>query len=555
MRHLRHLRRCSSSRASARPSRLALASELAGFRGSHDGGTGAASTPIYQTSTFDVSEQSSFDYTRSGNPTRDALQDLCRRIEHASASFTFTSGMAALAAVVRLLRPGETVIASKDIYGGMHRLLRSTQGVEVEFIATWDLAAVEETLLSTRRCAMVCIESPSNPMMKVSDIRAIAALCQQHGALLCIDNSVMSPALSTPLDLGADIVVHSATKYLNGHADVMAGIVAVNDEDLAARIAFVQNAEGSGLAPFDAWLVLRGLKTLALRMSVAQANAIELAEVLRAHPLVSRVHYLSPGDVAERADAALHFSQARGGGALLSFETGDVGEVSVIYRYILRESCSQFDSLPLTSLTNADDTDVEISRAFVRAATAKRGGLFKQTVSFGSTASLVEMPAEMSHASIPEAERTASGLPNDLVRASARCAPSGHPSPKLASSAPRPDPPGTPRYSLPRLPVRPPPPPDARPPVQVRVSVGIEDIGDLVRSLSTALSAAQGDARAGAAGESGIAHHTNRVAAELGAGRGSGALPFGVSLPLVDVHAVGVSMPTWADIEAYEDGR
>ena len=460
----------TSAAAAKRPpsGRLALATELASFRGSqqHDS-TGAVSTPIYQTSTFDVSDQSTFDYSRSGNPTRDALQEICRRIEHATGAFAFTSGMSALSATLRLLKPGETVLASRDIYGGMHRLLRHAAdhaGINVEFVPTWDLEGFEHALSGATRCAMVCLESPTNPMMRISDIRAIAALCKQHGALLCVDNSVMSPALSTPLDIGADIVIHSATKYINGHADVMAGIVCVNDDELAKRIAFVQNAEGNGLAPFDSWLVLRGVKTLALRMSVAQANAIEIAEVLRAHPLVSKVHYLSPNDVAASPDAALHFSQARGGGALLSFETGDVS----------------------------------ISRAFVDAATAKRGGLFKQTVSFGSVASLVEMPAEMSHASIPASEREGH-LPDDLVR----------------------------------------------------ISVGIEDVGDLVRSLSSALAAAQGTARAK---EGAASSHNKKVAVGLEAGGGLPAVPFGVSLPLSDSHAVGVSMPTWDDVVSYEVG-
>ena len=210
--------------SAVKPSRLAIATELAGFRNPVDGRDGttsasashaATSTPIFQTATFDCSEQTEYDYTRSGNPTRDALQELCRRVEHASAAFAFTSGMAALAATLRLLRPGDTVLASQDIYGGTHRLLRhaaTRSGLTVRHVVTWDLAAVEAALDAAPQTRMVYIESPTNPMARVSDIRAIAALCTARGALLCVDNSVMSPVLSTPLDLGADIVAHSATK-------------------------------------------------------------------------------------------------------------------------------------------------------------------------------------------------------------------------------------------------------------------------------------------------------------------------------------------------------
>jgi len=456
------------------------------------GGVGAASastsTPIFQTATFDCSEQGAYDYTRSGNPTRDALQELCRRVEHATAAFAFTSGMAALAATLRLLRPGDTVLASADIYGGMHRLLRHAAvaaSLDVRLVPTWELAAVEAALDGAPGARMLCMESPTNPMMRVSDVRGIGALCAVRGVLLCVDNSVLSPVLCTPLDLGADIVVHSATKYLGGHADAMAGVVCVKDEELARQVAFVQNAEGSGLAPFDSWLVLRGMKTMVLRVGAAQANAVELAEVLRRHPLVQRVHYIAPGDVTaaeggagehgepgeeggrRAAEARLHFSQARGGGALLSFETGSV----------------------------------EVSRAFVAAAcnVQATGGLFKNTVSFGSTGSLVEMPATMSHASIPAAER-AGHLPDDLVR----------------------------------------------------IACGIEDAADLVAGLSKALALAQSAAHGPVRGadRGGVA-----VQPAVVAGQGSGALPFGVSLPVLDAHAVGVSMPLWSDVVAYEEGN
>eukprot|EP00037_Helgoeca_nana_P015492 m.144598 g.144598 ORF g.144598 m.144598 type:complete len:1025 (+) comp23042_c0_seq1:94-3168(+) len=455
--------------------RMSIATELAGFTATIDpAALSAVSTPIFQTATFDVVDQGKLDYTRSGNPTRHALEELCCRIEHAQSAAAFTSGMAALSAVVRLLVPGDEVIASKDIYGGMHRLLRhhaKHSGVGVNFVETWDVAKVEEMLLAKPTVRMICLESPTNPMMRVSDIRRLGALAKLHGALLCVDNSVMSPVLSTPLDLGADIVVHSATKYMSGHSDTMGGIVCVKDEEIGKRIHYIQNAEGSGLAPFDSWLMLRGMKTMALRMTRAQSNAIEMAELLRQHPLVTAVHYLSPNDALQSddraAEARLHFSQARGGGALLSFETGNVA----------------------------------VSRAFVDRASASRGGVFKQTVSFGSVSSLVALPSEMSHASIPESER-AEYLPPDLVR----------------------------------------------------ISAGIEDPADLVRGLSDALAVAQVAAPSS---------RGYRASPQTGAqacrklpkgGSGGPELPFGVSLPPLDMHAVGVSMPSWEEVIKYEEG-
>eukprot|EP00038_Savillea_parva_P014266 m.10468 g.10468 ORF g.10468 m.10468 type:complete len:1026 (+) comp2750_c0_seq2:148-3225(+) len=457
--------------------RVSIATELAGFTPHIPAAAlSAVSTPIFQTATFDCHDQDELDYTRSGNPTRHALEELCCRVEHAQAAFAFTSGMAALTAVTRLLSPGDEILASKDIYGGMHRLLRHNakhSGVPVKFVETWDIAKVEELLETNPSVRMICLESPTNPLMRVSDIRRLAVLAKSHGVLLCVDNSVMSPVLSSPLDLGADIVVHSATKFLSGHSDTMGGIVCVKDEEIGKRIHFIQNAEGSGLAPFDSWLVLRGMKTMALRVARAQANAIEMAELLRQHPLVTAVHYLSPNDALQSneraAEARLHFSQARGGGALLSFETGNSA----------------------------------VSRAFVDRACAERGGVFKQTVSFGSVSSLVALPAIMSHASIPEKER-AEYLPPDLVR----------------------------------------------------ISAGIEECADLIRGLSDALAVAQaaapsrGYSRPSSPNEKQV-FRKMPVAIQDGAVE----LPFGVSLPPSEPdHAVGVSMPSWEDVIAYEEG-
>eukprot|EP00939_MAST-03C_sp_MAST-3C-sp1_P002424 g2424.t1 len=443
------------------------------------------STPIFQTSIFDASAQSKYDYTRSGNPTRDALQEICRRIEHAEASYAFASGMAALSATLRLLKPGDSVLASRDLYGGMHRLLRHAathSGLNVRFVETWDLERTRRAFTEEDgRVRMLFVESPTNPMMRVSDVRKLSKLAHDNGAVLCVDNSIMSPVLSTPLDLGADIVVHSATKFMAGHSDVVGGVVAVKDAELARSIAFVQNAEGGGLSPFDAFLVIRGMKTMGIRMRSAQANAVELAEILRQHPVVNKVHYLSPDttqlDGVLGQEARLHFSQCRGSGAVVSFETGNV----------------------------------EISRAFIEHITSRRGGLFKKTVSFGSVRSLAEIPAEMSHASIPSNEQF---MPADLVR----------------------------------------------------MSVGIEDVGDLVRCVTSALAHAQvldaereSDERLKQAGVDSSSPNLARSASSLWrmadeVVAGATSLPFGVSLPPREDHAVGVSMPTWKDVINYEEG-
>mmetsp|Transcript_28928 Transcript_28928/g.86837 ORF Transcript_28928/g.86837 Transcript_28928/m.86837 type:complete len:1028 (+) Transcript_28928:58-3141(+) len=459
----------------AATARVSIATELAGFSPQIDtAALSAVSTPIFQTATFDVTEQGELDYTRSGNPTRHALEELCSKVEHAQSATAFTSGMAALTAVLRLLIPGDEILASKDIYGGMHRLLRhhaKHSGITVTFIETWDFPKVEEALLAKPAVRMICLESPTNPLMRVTDIRRVSALARANGALLCVDNSIMSPVLSTPLDLGADIVIHSATKFMSGHSDTMGGIVCTKDAEIGKRIQFTQNAEGAGLSPFDSWLLIRGMKTMALRVARAQANAIEIAELLRQHPLVTAVHYMSPNDALasnERAvDARLHFSQARGGGAVLSFETGDL----------------------------------KTSRAFVDRASAKRGGVFKQTVSFGSVVSVVTLPCEMSHASIPESER-AEYLPPDLVR----------------------------------------------------MSVGIEDPADLVRGVSDALAVAQVAAPHRYDIEAVADKPPSRKLPVVSENGAAGELPFGVSLPPAEPHAVGVSMPSWEDVIAYEEG-
>ncbi|XP_031128015.1 cystathionine beta-lyase, chloroplastic isoform X1 [Ipomoea triloba] len=340
----------------------------------------ALSTPLYQTATFkqpSATEYGPYDYTRSGNPTRDALEKLLAKLEKADRAFCFTSGMAALAAVTRLVGTGEEIVAGDDIYGGSDRLLSQVvpkSGIVVKRVDTTNLDEVASAIGAKTK--LVWLESPTNPRQQICDIRKIAEMAHAHGALVLVDNSIMSPVLCCPLELGADIVMTSATKFISGHSDLMAGILAVKGERLGRELYFLQNAEGAGLAPFDCWLCLRGIKTMALRVEKQQENAQKIAEYLTSHPRVKKVNYAGlPGHPGR----SLHYSQAKGAGSVLSFWTG---------------------SLALSKHV------VETTK------------YFSVTVSFGSVKSLISLPCFMSHASIPAAVREARGLTEDLVRIS-----------------------------------------------------------------------------------------------------------------------------------------
>ncbi|KAK9922313.1 hypothetical protein M0R45_030782 [Rubus argutus] len=340
----------------------------------------AMNTPLYQTATFkqpSATENGPYDYTRSGNPTRDALESILAKLDKADRALCFTSGMAALAAVAHLVGTGEEIVAGDDLYGGSDRLLSQVipkTGVVVKRVNTSDLDEVASAIGPWTK--LVWLESPTNPRQIVSDIRKITAMAHAHGAIVLVDNSIMSPVLSQPLDLGADIVMHSATKFIAGHSDVMAGVLAVKGESLAEQLYFLQNAEGSGLAPFDCWICLRGIKTMALRVEKQQDNAQKIAEFLASHPRVKKVNYAGiPGHPGR----ALHYSQAKGAGSVLSFLTGSLA----------------------------------LSKHIVE--TTK---YFSVTVSFGSVKSLISLPCFMSHASIPSAVRESRGLTEDLVRIS-----------------------------------------------------------------------------------------------------------------------------------------
>ncbi|CAL8468529.1 g8069 [Coccomyxa elongata] len=342
---------------------------------------GSVSPPLYQTATFEqvsAVECGPYDYSRSGNPTRTQLEAHIAHLEGAARSFAFGSGMAALSAVLRLVRSGEHVVAGDDIYGGTSRLLTRIApdlGISVSNVDTSDAQALRDAMIPGKT-KLVMLESPTNPRMNICDIAGLTAIAHEGGALVVVDNSILAPTFQQPLALGADIVMTSATKFIAGHSDVTGGLLSVKDPELAERVYFYQNAEGSALGPFDCWLAMRGLKTMVLRMERQATTAALIARWLQAHPLVRKVNY--PG-LPSHPGHAVHAAQASSGGSLLSFETGSV----------------------------------EASRVI-----AEEAELFKITVSFGSCSSLISLPCYMSHASIPAALRAARGLPDDLVRIS-----------------------------------------------------------------------------------------------------------------------------------------
>ena len=338
------------------------------------------STPIYQTATFEQERTDAFgeyDYSRSGNPPRSVLEKHLATLENGSSGFCFSSGMAAIVTVTSLLRSGDEIVADSDLYGGTCRLFSRVidrNGILVRYADARSPESFERQI--TARTKLVFVESPTNPLLRVIDLRKMAAIAHAHGAMLCVDNSTMSPYLQNPLDLGADIVLHSATKFLCGHHDVTAGVIVVKDEELAGQIHFLQNAEGNALGPFDCFLLLRGIKTLKLRIDCQQQNAHAIARFLTGHQAIKQVYY--PG-LRESGGYELHRSQARGAGSVLSFTTGSV----------------------------------EVSKAI-----AEHTEFFHITVSFGSVGSSISVPGSMSHASVPSELLAERNLPLDLVRIS-----------------------------------------------------------------------------------------------------------------------------------------
>ena len=344
--------------------------------------TGAISTPIYQTSTF-VQEapglHRGYDYSRTNNPTRAALEQLIATLEGGSNGFAFASGLAAIDAVVKLLNAGDEILAVDDIYGGAFRLFTHIYqkfGIRVNYTDTTDTEQVAKAI--TPKTKLIWIETPANPTLKISDIRAIATIAQAHNILLCVDNTFASPAAQKPLELGADIVVHSATKYLAGHSDVIAGLVITKDNELGTQIKFIQNASGAILGPFDSWLTIRGIETLSLRIVQHSNNAQAVAEFLQTQEFVKNVYY--PGLPAHHNHAIAKQQQKYFGG-IVSFDL------------------------------HADDKNTAVQLV-------KATRYFQLAESLGGVKSLVCLPSEMTHKSIPAAIRHQSGVTDSLVRLS-----------------------------------------------------------------------------------------------------------------------------------------
>jgi len=344
--------------------------------------TGAVSTPIYQTATF-VHEMpgvtKGFDYSRTNNPTRLVLENLLAELEGGHSGYAFASGVAAIDAVMKLLRSGDEIVAVDDIYGGTFRLFNQIYdrfNISVNYVDTTDLENVRAAV--TSKTKIVWLETPTNPTLRISDISAIAEIAHAAGALLVVDNTFASPALQKPIQFGADIIVHSATKYLAGHCDVIAGAVVVNSEALGSQFKFIQNATGGVLGPFDSWLVIRGIETLALRTERISENALKLARFLEQHEVVGQVNY--PG-LEAHPNHELAKKQQRSFGGVISFTL---------------KSDSVHDAIHFVSNSN----------------------LFNLTDSVGGVKSSISHPVSMSHKSMTDEARAKAGITDSLIRLS-----------------------------------------------------------------------------------------------------------------------------------------
>lgn len=342
---------------------------------------GAISFPIYQTATFAhpaLGESTGYDYSRVQNPTRQQLEKTVAALEQGTDAVAFSTGMAAILAVMELFAPGDHIVTEADLYGGTPRLFHTVsepRGITFTTVNFSDATAQVAAAIRPETKALY-IETPTNPMMHVTDIRAAAELAHAHGALLIVDNTFLSPYLQNPLTLGADIVVHSGTKYLSGHNDTLAGFAVVKDAALAARLREISKTIGANLAPFDAWLLLRGIQTLAVRMDRAEENAMALAQWLKTRQEVTRVIY--PG-LPEHPGHALMKQQARGFGAMLTFEVRDKREVPVLLKAVR---------------------------------------LIRFAESLGGTESLLTYPITQTHADVPPEVLAANGLTDRILRLS-----------------------------------------------------------------------------------------------------------------------------------------
>ncbi|MCP4438480.1 MAG: PLP-dependent transferase [Aureispira sp.] len=344
--------------------------------------TGSISTPIYQTSTF-VQEapgvHKGFDYARSNNPTRKVLEDLIANLEGGDGGFAFSSGLAAIDAVLKLLKTGDEIVAVDDIYGGTFRTFTHVYekfGVQIKYVDTSDPTNVLNAITSNTK--LVWLESPTNPTLKVSDIEAIGKIAHQHDALLVVDNTFASPALQQPISLGADIIIHSATKYLSGHCDVIAGVVVTKTPKLSEAIKFFQNTSGAILSPFDSWLTIRGIQTLPLRVKQHCKNALKVAQFLEKCPWVDKIYY--PGLPSHKNHEIAKVQQKAFGG---------------VVSFSLKEDTPE-QAVQFVSSTK----------------------LFNLAESLGGVKSLICHPANMTHASVPREKRLSTGIQDSLIRLS-----------------------------------------------------------------------------------------------------------------------------------------
>ena len=361
---------------------MKLATKIIHAGAEPDPSTGAIMVPIYQTSTFVQTapgQHKGYEYARSQNPTRKALEDALAVIENGKYGLAFSSGVAATDAVIKLLSPGDEVIAANDMYGGTYRLFSkifAKFGIKFIYVDTTNVANVQSVV--SPHTKLIWIETPTNPLMNITDIAAVAAISKSAGALLCVDNTFASPYLQNPLDLGADIVMHSATKYIGGHSDVIQGALIVNDKDLRDQLHFIQKSCGAVPGPMDCFLVLRGIKTLHVRMKQHCENGDAVAYFLRKHPMVDRVYWCGFTDHPNYDIAKI---QMRGFGGMMSF-------------------------------TLKDDT-IEAANKVLSSTK-----IFSLAESLGGVESLINHPASMTHASIPREERIKNGLADGLIRLS-----------------------------------------------------------------------------------------------------------------------------------------
>jgi len=342
--------------------------------------TGAVSVPIYQVSTYkqdEPGEHNGYEYSRTGNPTRHALEELIKDLEGGSAGFAFGSGMAAITASLMLFQSGDHIIFTDDVYGGTFRIVTKVlnrYGIQYSFTDTSDLSNIEQELRPNTKALF--LETPTNPLLKITDLADVATLAKSHQLLMIVDNTFATPYWQNPLELGADIVLHSATKYLGGHSDVVAGLVVVKDDELAHNLHFIQNSTGGILGPQDSWLLMRGLKTLGVRMEEHEHNAKKIVSFLEHHQAIEKVYY--PGLVTH-PQYPVAKKQMRGFGGMISFDVGSEKKAGELL---------------------------------------KRLKYFTLAESLGAVESLISIPAKMTHASIPVERRQKLGITNGLIRIS-----------------------------------------------------------------------------------------------------------------------------------------